>query len=125
MKLRADFPKPSHFWFLEPPRQEQEAKRPPKGSPMGGQGGAKMAKGGGGENLPLGIVWAHAVGNVTSRPLMVPRDTPKLPQCWKKEVRGLRNYSYWHLFPSFVGGLNGHLALPPQDEGFGPKHMTS
>ena len=44
MKLKADPPKSSNFWFLEPPRQEQEAKRPPKGSPMGGQGGAKMAK---------------------------------------------------------------------------------
>ena len=81
--------------------------------------------GGGGGNLPPGTVWAHAVGNVTPRPRMVPRDTPKLPQWWKKEVRGLRNCSYWHRFPSFVGGLNGHLALPPQDEGFGPKHMTS
>ena len=44
MKLKADPPKSSHFSFSEPPRQEQEAKRPPKGSPMGGQGGAKMAK---------------------------------------------------------------------------------
>ena len=33
-----------NFRLLESPRQEQEAKRPPKGSPMGGQGGAKMAK---------------------------------------------------------------------------------
>ena len=41
---KPDPPKFDNFQLLEPPRQEQEPKRPPIGCPKGGQRGAKTLK---------------------------------------------------------------------------------
>ena len=42
--LKPDLPKFVNFRLLESPRQEQEAKRLPKGCPKGGKSGAKITK---------------------------------------------------------------------------------
>ena len=44
MTLKPEPSKFVDFRLLEGPRQGQEAQRPPKGCPKGGQSGAKMAK---------------------------------------------------------------------------------